>query len=408
MANGHFSVHPDDESPLMPFGRAMLAEWMLDPEITYLNHGTVGAVPRQVLAAQQAIRDEVERQPSRFLLREYSSRVGHGNGRSLMRQAADRVAAFVGAHGDDLGFTDNATTAINGVMRSLRLEPGDEIVITDSAYGAVARVAAFTARERGAVVRTVALPWPAFDPAVLVERLAAALTDRTRIAIIDHISSETALIQPVVTIAERCRSLGIPVLVDGAHAPGALPLDLPALGVDWYAANLHKWAHAPRSCGFLWAAPDRQRQLHPAVISWGLDQGMAAEFDWVGTRDPSPFLAAPAGIAFLEKLGFDAQRSYNHELAWWAALRLTDRWGTVPGMREHDVGVMATVPIPPVFGETRDDATRLRDQLLFEDRIEAPVIAIGGKLYVRVSAQVYNERDDVERLAEAVARRAGL
>jgi isopenicillin-N epimerase len=195
------------------------------------------------------------------------------------------------------------------------------------------------------------------------------------------------------------------VLVDGAHAPGMLPLDIPSLGVDYYTANLHKWAHAPRSSAFLWAAPERQAGLHPLVISWGLDKGFLAEFDWVGTRDPSAWLAAPVGIDFLHELGFEAARAYNHRLAWNAARALADRWGTRLGVREEHVGSMVTLPLPERFGSVREDAVRLRDALLYEDHIEVQVHARQGRLATRISAQVYNERDDFERLRDAVVRR---
>jgi isopenicillin-N epimerase len=390
----------------MSFGHHMLEHWALEPGITYLNHGTVGVPPRRVLAAQQAIRDEIERQPSRFLLRELGNWVGSPrSGRSRLRSAAEAVAAFVGAQAPDLVFVDNATSGANAVLRSISLGPGDELVLTDHTYGAVRNAADFAARQAGARLITVEVPYPAFDPGQLVERIASALGPRTRLLLIDHIASESALVFPVAEIAARARARGIPVLVDGAHVPGALPLDIPSLGVDYYTANLHKWAHAPRSSAFLWAAPERQTGLHPVVISWGLDQGFAAEFDWVGTRDPSPWLAAPVGIAFLHELGFEAVRAHNHRLAWDAARALVERWGTSLSVDEACVGSMVTLPLPGRAGSTREDAVRLRDALLFEEGIEVQMHARQGRLFTRISAQVYNERDDFERLGEAVARR---
>jgi isopenicillin-N epimerase len=379
---------------------------MLDPDVTYLNHGTVGAPPRRVHEAQGRIRAEIERQPSRYLLRELVGRVGvpHG-GPNRMRQAAGAVAEFLGARGDDLVFVDNATTGANTVLRSLELGAGDEILVTDHTYGAVANAAAFVARQHGATVRTVTLPYPVGDGAPLVDAIAGALTPRTRLALVDHVTSESALVVPLREIAARCREKGVAVLVDGAHAPGAIPVDIAALGVDYYTANLHKWAYAPRSCGILWVAPERQAGLHPLVISWGLDNGFHAEFDWVGTRDPSAALAAPEGIAFLRELGVSAVQAYNHRLAWQGARALTERWGTALGRDETVVGTMATVPLPGRFGTTRDEAQRLRDALLFEDRIEVQLHAARGGLWVRISAQVYNDMDDVERLAAAVAAR---
>jgi isopenicillin-N epimerase len=390
----------------MTFGHAMLPDWPLDPAVTYLNHGTVGVTPRRVLAAQQAIRDQMERGPSQFLLREVSGLAGVPVPRpSRLREAAGQIAAFVGARAGDLVFVDNATTGANAVLRSMAFEPGDEILLTDHAYGAIARLAQFVARERGARVRTVPVPYPRFDPGALVDAVAAAIGPRTRVAVLEHITAESALILPLADLAATCRARGVPVLVDGAHVPGVLPLDIPSLGVDWYTANLHKWACAPRSCGFLWADPSQQSRLHPTVISWGLDQGFTAEFDWIGTRDPSPWLAAPEGVAFLAGLGWDALGRHNHDLAWRGAQFLADRWQTTLGFGESSVGFMATVPLPADLGVAADDAARLRDRLLFDDRIEVQVHAGGNRLWVRISAQVYNAWADVERLADAIARR---
>ena len=388
------------------FGHPMRAEWMLDPGVTYLNHGTVGAVPRRVLAAQQAIRDRIESQPSRVLLRELSGLVGMPQaGPGLMREAAARVAAHLGARADDLVFVDNVTAGANAVLRSVPLAAGDEIVLADHTYGAVINAARFVTRERGAALRFVEVPYPSFDAGVFVERMLAAIGPSTRLVIVDHISSESAIVLPVADVVAGCRERGVPVLVDGAHAPGVLSIDLTALGADWYTANLHKWAHAPRSCGILWAASARQAGLHPPVISWGLDQGFTAEFDWVGTRDPSAYLAAPEGLAWIETLGEPARR-YMHDLAWRAARELTGAWGTVLSVTEDTVGAMVTVPLPAPLGSAREDAARLRDRLLFTDAIEVQVHAGYGRLWVRVSVQVYNEWSDIVRLRDAVLRAA--
>jgi isopenicillin-N epimerase len=391
----------------MNFGHGMLEHFALDPAVTYLNHGTVGVAPRRVLLAQQRIRDEMERQPCRFLARELVQLVGVPTDRpGRMRQAAAAVAEFVGARPDDLVFVDNASTGVNAVLRSLPFRVGDEILLTDQTYGAVAYAAGFVARGCGAVVCTVAVPYPAFEPGLLVERVAAALTPKTRLVVLDHIVSETALILPVAEMAARCRERGVRVLVDGAHAPGMIPLDIPALGVDYYTANLHKWAYAPKGCGLLWAAPERQAELHPPVISWGLDQGFTHEFDWVGTRDPSPWLAAPEGIAFLRELGPERVRAYTHGLAWDGARELTARFGTRLAIGEAAVGSMVTLPLPESLGKGREEVARLRDALLFEDGIEVQMHAGHGRLWARLCAQVYTERKDLDRLGEAIARRA--
>ena len=380
--------------------------WPLDPAVVYLNHGTVGATPRRVMAAQQAIRDQIEARPSQFMLRELTGiTVGvEPQPKPLMRAAAEVVAEFVGARGDDLAFVDNATTGANAVLRSFDWTPGDEMLTIDIGYGGVLNAARYATRESGVTIRAVEIPYPP-SPTAVADAIEAAFGPRTRLALFDHITSESALLLPVADIAARCRARGVAVLVDGAHAPGAIALDIPAVGADWYVGNLHKWAFAPRSSGILWARPERQAGLHPVVISWGLDQGFTAEFDLVGTRDPSCHLAAPEGIAFQRALGLEAMRTYNHDLAWRGAALLADRWGTRFEVPEAMIGTMATVPLPERAGSAGQQALELRDALLFEDQIEVQVHAWRGRLWARISAQVYNDETDIERLATAVLER---
>lgn len=387
----------------MHFGRSMLPLWPLDPAATYLNHGTVGVAPRQVLEAQQRWRERIERHPSRFLLRELWSFTGSPtDGPTLMRRAAADVAAFVGARADDLVFVDNTTTGVNAVLQSLPLAAGDDILLTDHAYGGIVAAVKHWAGRAGASVNTVRMPYPAFDPAAVVNRFAEAITARTRLVIAEHVGAESALIFPVEAIVRQCRARGVPVLIDGAHAPGAIALDVAAIGADFYVANLHKWAMAPRSCAFMAVAPARHGTTHPVVISWGAGAGLTQEFDWVGTRDPTPWLSAPDGIRFLNELGVDDLRRYNHDLAWRAARHLTDRWRTPLEFDESVIGCMVTVMTPERCGSTKPDAVQLRDRLLFEHGIEVQVHARVDRVWVRVSAQVYNDDSDIERLADAV------
>jgi len=389
------------------FGRHLLDRWLLDPEVAYLNHGTVGATPKRVLEAQRDWQSRIERQPAAVLAREISPLMGaQPRAPGALRAAADKVAAFLGVQGPDLVFVDNATGGVVSVLRSFPLKPGDEIAITDHTYGAVANVARFAAREKGAAVRIAEIPFPAPSPQAVVDAFAATLTEKTRIAVLDHVSSDTALVMPVAEMAALARGRGVAVVVDGAHAPGAIPVDIAALDVDWYTANMHKWAMAPRPCGVLWAAPGRQEGLHPPVVSWGLDQGMLAEFDWVGTRDPTPWLAAPDGIAFMDELGVAAMQAYNHALVLEAARMLSERWGTPFASDPAMIGTMASVALPESFAGDETTADKLRDALWFEDRIEVHMARRDGRLWVRLSAQVYNELADYERLAVAVVARA--
>lgn len=388
------------------FGRTMLEHWPLDPAITYLNHGTVGAVPKRVLAAQAAICAEIERQPARFLLRELAD-VEQVPMRMppRMRTAAFALAEFLHADARDLAFVDNATTGCNAVLRSFPFEPGDEILVTDHGYGAVTNAARYVASRFGGRVSVATLPFPGTTPASALAAIEHALTERTRMVVVDHVTSGSALILPIAEIAALCRERGVVTLVDGAHAPGMLELDIPALGVDFYTGNLHKWALSPRSCAILWAARERQADLHPTVISWGYGLGMSAEFDLLGTRDPSPWLAAPEGVAFMHELGLDAMRDWNHQLAYGTAQAFTKRWGTSIPAPESMYGSMVTIPLPDRYGERPEAAQFLKDALLYEEHIETQIHAFKGCIWLRLAAQVYNDAHDFDRLREALERR---
>jgi isopenicillin-N epimerase len=280
------------------------------------------------------------------------------------------------------------------------------VLVTDLGYGGVTNAARFAAREKGATVRAVTMPWPFHGPSI-ADAIVEAIGPRTRLAIVDHISAESALVLPVADIVARLQASGVAVLIDGAHAPGSIPLEIAALGADWYVGNLHKWMWVPRSSAILWARPERQAALQPPVISWGLDQDFATTFDLPGTRDPSAHLSAPAAIALFREWGVEAIGRYNHDLAWQAAGYVSQRWGTEFETPENLIGTMVTVTLPASLGSTREDAARLRDALLFEDGIEIPVHPYRDRLRSRISAQIYNDMDDVERLATAISRRAG-
>jgi isopenicillin-N epimerase len=389
-----------------PFGSSMLTHWLLDADCTYLNHGTVGVTPRRVLDRQHALRVEMERQPSRFMLRELNGlQPMPWRTVSRLREASDRVARFVGSRPEDLVFVPNVTTGLNAVLASVPMGPGDEIVITDLAYGAVALAAGAVCARAGATLRTVHIEYPIRKAGDIVAAIADALAPRTKLVVVDHVTAQTALVLPVKDIAAACRTRGVPVLVDGAHVPGARPLDIASLGVDWYSANLHKWAYAPRGCGILWAAPERQPATHLPVVSWGYNKGFREEFEHTATADPTSFLSAPEGIDLLHEWGFDACVRYMHELAWEAAGALSERWRTAFEIPRDMVGTMVTVPLPESAGTSDADAARLRLALLVEDRIEVQLHAWRGRLWTRVSAQVYNDRSDIDRLGDAVARR---
>lgn len=386
------------------FGAGLRSEWLLDPAVTYLNHGTVGAPPRKVLEYQWALTQLIERQPAQFMLRELADEHATGT-RSRMREAAGEVAPFVGADADGFVFVDNVTEGANAVLKSYPLAPGDQVFTTDLGYGGVTKTAEFAARLAGAEFHTLAMPRQGAKPdefvAAIADGLAAHPGDGARLLVVDHITSTTALVLPLEDIVAAAHAAGALVLADGAHAPGQLHLDIPALGVDWYIANLHKWGWAPRSAGFVWAAPLQRALLRPTVTSWGLDLGLAAEFDLPGTHNPTAFLSAPYALELLASYGLDDVWRYTHELAWWSGQFLADSWGTPFTTPEEMIAAMVTVPLPGELGSTPDDARDVFRQLAGAG-IEAPVYPVGTHLETRVSAAIYCDRADVERLAATV------
>ncbi len=346
-----------------------------------------------MLAAAERWRTRLARQPTLFL---------HGEQPRLVRAAAEVLAARLGVPGDTLAFVANATEAINAVLRSRRFAAEDEILILDQAYGAVRKTASFVAARSGARIVVVAIPFPDVDPDRLVRRVEAAVTARTRIAILDHVTSPGALVLPVAAMVRACRSRDVPVLVDGAHAPGQLPLDLGAIGADWYAGTLHKWWFAPTGVGFLQSRPDAQEGLHPTSISHGLGDGFAAEFDWTGTRDPAPVLAVPDAIAFADAIGGPALLVRNACLVREGASRIADRLATDTAPPCLTGSAMALTRLPAAAGApTTDAALRFRAALI-RRRLDTPVVALAGHLWLRSSAQAYNAIEDWERAADVV------
>ncbi|MGE0723321.1 MAG: aminotransferase class V-fold PLP-dependent enzyme [Alphaproteobacteria bacterium] len=380
-----------------PEGRAMRGAFGLDPTMAFLNHGSYGAVPLSVTADTAAWRTRIERQPVLFFA---STLPG------ALRAAAGILADAVGAEVADIAFVENATAGVNAVLRSIRLGPGETILLTDHGYGAVRNAARHAAALAGASIVEVALPWPDADAAAIVDAVVGAIDGRTRLVAVDHVTSPTALVLPVEEIARACRRRGVPVLIDGAHAPGMLDLDVGAVGADWYVGNAHKWLFAARGCGFLHARPAARGDLHPAVISHGYGQGFAAEFDWTGTRDPAPWLSVDGAIAFHRGLGSRWLQARNAALAREAAAMLARVWRTRVLTPDGSPASMATVALPTGLGEpTREGARAIHDRLWGDHQVEVPVIAFAGRLHVRVSAQIYNELDDYRRLAAAIAPR---
>jgi len=373
------------------FGRAIREQFRLEPGVDFLNHGSFGAAPIEVLDAASRWRDRMEANPDHFLRDVLPA---------ALRSAAQELGRFIGARGEDLAFVENATSAINSVLRSLDFRPGDEILINSQSYGAVRQAVRHICERTGAKAVEPHILIPVTDASQLVQ----TVSSRTRLVIVDHISSPTGLVWPVERFVAAARERGALTLVDGAHAPGQLELDVPALGADWYTGNCHKWLYTPRGCAFLWSRPERQAQIHPLAISHGYNKGFTEEFDWPGTRDFSPWLAVTAGVQFIQEIGPGAVRHYCHELVIAAAEKISRAWRQPLAGPAAMHGNMMAIRLPDNRqrgGATREIARAVQSDFMGRHRIAVAVMPIDGALWARISAQVYNTPGDYERLIKA-------
>ena len=386
--------------------------WRLDPAVTFLTHGTYGACPEAVLAAQRELRDRMEAEPVRFLSNELPG---------LLDAARLEVARFLAADPDGLAFVTNATTGVNTVLGSLRFEPGDELLTDDHEYNATLNAMHAVAARAGARVVIAPIPFPIAGPDDAFEAIIARVTPRTRLVVVSAVTSSTALIMPVAELVAELDRRGIDTLVDGAHAPGMVPLDLDRLGAAYWTGNGHKWLCGPKGTGVLWVRADRRERIHPLVVSHGANAPLAGrtrfwhEFDWVGTTDPTGFLALPAAIHWMAATGggWPEVMAANHRLVLVGRDRVAAALEVEPPAPDAMLGSMAALPVPGVTDEAA--AERLCAELAAQDGIQVP---IGGwpvraarsegespTILIRVSAQRYNESADYDRLAVALERR---
>lgn len=382
----------------------MRHHFLLDPHITFLNHGSFGATPRPVLEAYQTWQRRLERQPVHFLATELTQHLA---------EARQALGTYLNAPADDLVYVPNATYGVNVVARSLELGPGDEVLTSAHEYGACGRTWQFMAQERGFGVREVDWGWPLPEPEALIERFMAAVTPRTKLIFLSHISSATAVVLPVAQICARARELGILTLIDGAHAPGQLPLDLTAVGADFYTGNGHKWLCAPKGSAFLYAHPASQNLIKPLIVSWGWGEERPFSFgsdfldytQWVGTNDPAAYLAVPAALAFQEAHDWPTVQArctalLQEGLA--EAAEVTGLPSPYDGVRAgYQPPQMGLVPLPVAkVGDTAVFKQRLYDHY----QIEIPVYNWQNQPFLRISIQGYNSRTDLETLRHALAQ----
>lgn len=379
--------------------------WLLEPDVIFLNHGSFGACPIPVLEAQQRFRQQLERQPLKFY-RDFEA---------LLDAAKNQLAEFVGADASDLVFVPNATTGINAVLRSLSFCPGDELLTTSQEYNACRNVLNFVAEKTGAKVVVAEVPFPIDAPEQVIEAVVKCVSPQTKLALLDHITSQTGLIFPIQQLVKELKDRGIDTLVDGAHAPGMVDLNLRKIGATYYTGNCHKWLCAPKGAAFLYVRRDQQSLIRPITISHGANSPRTdkslfqLEFDWMGTDDPSAYLCVPEAIKFMVSLlpgGWTELRARNRALALQARDLLCEVLDIVPPCPEEMIGAMAVVCLPDdcsELGKTR--VIPLIQEVLWERfKIEVPVIYWPEypQRLLRISAQIYNKAEDYEYLAEVL------
>ncbi len=402
-------------TPPIPAARAsrprpsdLARHWPHDPAVIFLNHGSFGSVPVPVMERQREYQDRLQREPVRFMVDELEP---------LLDDARVQSAAFVGCPADDFAFVLNATSGVDTVIRSLRFNPGDEILTNPHEYNACQNVLRWAEQQWGLVLVSAPVPFPIRSADQAVDAVLARSTPRTRLALISHITSPTALVLPVERLVAGLSARGIDTLIDGAHAPGMLPLDVAALNPTYYTGNFHKWACSPPGSAFLYVRRDRQPLIRPLVISHGANSKRTdrsrfrLEFDWAGTADPSAWLCVPHAIRFMAGLfadGWAGVRRHNNALARAARDLLCRELGAEPPAPDDMLGSMACVRLPDRTAPEAAQPTRyhdpLQDRLIGNHGIQVPIVPFPGPptRYVRVSAQAYNSIEQYRYLARAL------
>lgn len=374
------------------------SQFLLDPDIIFLNHGSFGATPRPVFAEYQAWQRRLERQPVKFILTELWNHLA---------AARQQLGNYVGAKANDLVFVPNATFGLNVVARSLQLEPDDEVLTTDHEYGACDNVWRFLSQKQGFCYVQQPITLPVVSPEAVVEQFWQGVTPRTKIIFISHITSTTAVCFPVTEICRRARQAGIVTIIDGAHAPGQVPLDLQAIDPDFYFGNTHKWLCSPKGSAFLYTRPDKQSWIEPLVIGWGWGEERELTFgsdfldymQWLGTNDLSAYLSVPAAIRFQAAHSWTAVRQQCHTLLSEAVHQIC-ALTHLPSIYPDNAGFyhqMATIPLPRLAS-----IEGLKETLYQAYKIELPVLAWNGRHFIRVSVQGYNRQSDIDALVEAL------
>ena len=377
--------------------------WTLDQETIFLNHGSFGACPLPVLERQKALRERMESQPCRFMLRELPE---------LLERARETLASFIKADRESLVFLPNATAGVNTVLASFPFRSGDRLLTTSHDYFACHNALTVNAERRGAVVDTVSIPFPLSSEEEIVEGILSAVTPKTRLALLDHVASPTGLVFPVQRLVAELQARGVECLVDGAHAPGMLPLEMEAFRPAFYTGNLHKWTCLPKGAAFLYVRHDLQEKIRPLSISHlreesGEGTPFQREFRWQGTRDYTPWLVIPEALSFLGSLlpgGWEELRESNHRKVVEGRRVVAEALNTPLPCPQELLGSLASLPLPPDGGSDSNGIDPLQERLYQRYHIEVPIMALPQppRRLIRLSAQVYNSKEEYAALAEAL------
>ena len=378
--------------------------WSIDPNVTFLNHGSFGACPKTVLSIQQRLRAQLEAEPVRFFVREWEP---------LIDESRNQLANFIGVDGRDLVFVPNATTGVNAVLRSLDFSADDELLTTNHEYNACRNALDFVARRSGARVVVGKIPFPLESPQQVIPAVLEQVSSKTKLVLLDHITSHTGLILPIQELVRELQVRGIDTLIDGSHAPGMIPLNLRNIGATYYSGNCHKWLCAPKGAAFLYVRRDKQPEIRPLTISHGANSPRTdkspfqLEFDWMGTDDPTSYICVAEAIKFMGSLlpgGWDELRRRNHELVLQGRELLCDALNVLPPCPESMIGSMAVIPMAESWENC--DFASVNNQLLDNFAIEVPLIPWEEKpkLLMRISAQIYNSIQEYEYLAKVLGK----
>jgi isopenicillin-N epimerase len=410
----HISPSAPGSEITLPAAAPLAAAWGLDPRLVFLNHGSFGACPTAITDRQNELRERMEREPIRFFVEDLEGLLDH---------ARHALAVFVNADAEGLVRVTNATEGVNTVLRSLRFQPGDELLTNSHEYNACNNALQFAAEQWGAKVVKAEVPWPLRDAGQVTQAVLAAVTERTRLVLLSHVTSPTGVVFPVEEIVRALNARGVDTLVDGAHAPGMVPLDLKAIDAAYYTGNCHKWMCAPKGAAFLSIRKDRRHLMRPLTISHGANSvrtdrsRLRLEFDYTGTRDVSGFLVLPELIKYMDGLvpgGWPGILFHNRELAIKGRTLLCREWGVPAPAPESMIASLAAVPITERTAQEAARPTRyhdsLQDRLIANWRVQAPVVVFpsgGYKRMIRIAAQLYNSIEQVEYLSRAVKAEIG-